>query len=445
MNDENKIALLVGMGIASLILVFTATHAESSERSVFSRGNVVYQMHYSTHFTAKKRATEAEYLVLAVHHNDFTVGSIAYNKDKENSFSSGAPLRKKGDVKVNLISEVPDSKGQKVDIAYSYDGEVVLDQDGLTNYTLYFPLDLEATDALGADEFSSCSLGAYATYSDILPIYWTPFNRYCEISNYSVNATLSPLIMKTTYPDYPRLVKDGSIQIALLIGKMVENADHNPYRLFMGDESRTEYQTITKHLKKMGFERTSQILPDGLDTSYEETLEANFNGIKFVVKMVYGNSVNATEAQRPGITDFYLKYFKLAKESSYVVYSGHAGFLVAPDGVTVHAPKTTKFELDPDRYQIFVMNGCQTNDYIYPLFALKSPNNIQMFLNARESIVNANASTVMIDAMVSWANFNYWTKYSDLVSKMDSVNAMLGVVGDQSAPTEPYGQVPGQP
>ena len=433
MDYRNIVRVILLLGVLSACKI-----ASAGETSIFSDGNVVYQMHYSTHFSVKKKATPEEYLALAVHHNDYTVGALAYIKDQSNSYATGAPLRKKGDVKVDAVKEVTvNGAVGTVDISYSFDGEVVLDHDSLTSYTLYFPKDLEATDAMKDVDFSACSLGGYATTSDIFPIYWTPFNRHCAIENYSVTATLSPVVMKNTYPDYPRLVKDGTIQVALVIGKMEENAGHNPYRNYSGDDSRGEYLEIVKHLKKMGFVRMGlAVIPVDLDTSYEETFEATFNKIKFVVKMVFGNSVYSTEEQSAGIKDFYHHYLALAKESALVVYSGHAGFLVGAGGTSFYGKM--QLVLDPDRYQIFVMNGCQTNDYIYPFFALKSSANMEFFLNARESIVNSKASTAMIDAMVSWANFDRWTSYPVLVSQMDSVDAMLGVVGEQDNPVAPY-------
>jgi len=417
-----------------LALLSVSRHAHAHESSIFSQGKEVYQMHYSTHINVSPKTSDEEYLRIATLHTNYLVGAIAYIKDADNQNANGAPLRKKGDIKVSSITKNTDGS---IDLQYSYDGEVVLDREDMTAYTLYLPEKLEAIDKLDGVAIGNCSLGAYAKTPDIFPVYWTPFNKYCEVPYITVAATLAPIVMKTTYPDYPRLAKDGVIQTAVFVGKMNEKAVHNPYKVMGRDESRSEYLEIVRDLKSHGFVRTEVIKAENLDTSYQETFEATIGDFKFVVKMVYGNSVYFVDGQIKGITDFYDQYLKIAKESAFVVYSGHAGFMVQASGTGFYDKKQLK--LDADRYQIFVMNGCQTNDYIYPMFALKGGSkNLDMFINARESIVNPLATTAMMDAMVTWARNGTWTSYPTLVSKMDSVDAMLGVVGEQDNPVAPY-------
>ena len=221
--------------------------------------------------------------------------------------------------------------------------------------------------------------------------------------------------------------------MAILVGKMDENSNHNPYG---SDESSSEYREVARRLKKLGFIRTGSVQSSDLDHSYEETFEATIGGIKMIVNTVYGNSVYATDEQKPGIKDFYRHYIELAKNSSYVVYSGHAGFLLTPGSLGFH--EQYPLVLEQDRYQIFVMNGCQTTVYAHPMFAVKGTQNLDLFVNSRETIINSNATTSVLDAIALWAKKGKWTTYPELVNQMDAVGAMLGVVGEQDNPVQPY-------
>lgn len=417
------------------ILIFgaisAAKYARASEQSVFSSGNDVYRMKYTTTIKVVPAAVEADYLTKAYRHSNYLVGQLAYVKRRENSSATGAPLRKKEDVKVTKVKIVDATTAE---LTYAYDGEVVLDRSELETFTLYLPENYEAIEKLGEDEIAACSFQpGFVSNEDLLSFYWFPFAKNCEIPHQTLTATLTPAPAKVTYPDYPRLVKDGVITVALLVGKMEENSNHNPYR---GDESAIEYKEVIKRLKKLGFIRTNTVVPEDLDHSYEETFEATLGEIKMVVNLVYGNSVYATEDQMEGVRDFYRHYLKLAKSSSFVVYSGHAGFLLTPGSLGFH--EKYPLVLDQDRYQIFVMNGCQTTVYAHPMFSVKGTQNLDLFVNSRETIINSKASTAILDAIAVWAKYGTWTSYPKLVGQMDAVDAMLGVVGEQDNPLAPY-------
>jgi hypothetical protein len=260
------------------------------------------------------------------------------------------------------VTKVKPLDATTAELTYDYEGEVVLDRSELENFTLYLPESYEAIEKLSEEEIAACSFQpSFVSNEDLLSFYWFPFAKYCEIPYQTLQASLTPAPAKVTYPDYPRLVKDGVIQVALLVGKMEENSNHNPYR---GDESTIEYKEVIKRLKKLGFIRTNSVVPEDLDHSYQETFEATLGKIKMVVNLIYGNSVYATEDQMEGVRDFYRHYLRLAKTSSFVVYSGHAGFLLTPGSLGFH-PKYP-LVLDEDRYQILVMNGCQTTVYAHP-------------------------------------------------------------------------------
>lgn len=414
-----------------MLALFGSAHmALAHEESTFSSGNTVYRMKYTTTFKASP-ADEAGYLIKAYRHSNYLVGSLAYQKMRENKNATGAPLRTKDDVKVTKVNAVDAST---VEVTYEYDSDVVLDRDDLDHYALYLPENYEKIEKLDEDEIAACSFEpAYVNTENLLSFYWLPLAKHCEIPYQSLEASLTPASLKETYPDYPRLAKDGTISIAILVGKMNENSNHNPYG---NDESGVEYREITRRLKKLGFVSTDFVQAKDLDHSSEETFSAAMGSVSVVVKLIYGNSVYATEAQKPGVLDFYDHYVKLAKENSLVVYSGHAGFLLTPGSLGFHAKYP--LVLDQDRYQIFMMNGCQTTVYAHPMFTVKNTANLDLFVNSRETPINSRATTALIEAIATWAKTGTWTSYSKLVNQMDAVGAMLGVMGEQDNPTKPY-------
>jgi len=390
-------------------------------------------MHFTTQINVSKKKTASQYLELATAHTNFLVGALAFNPSKPNLRALGNTLRKIGDVKVNSVNENED---ETIVLDYSYDGEVVLDRTGLSYYLLELPSDIEGVAKLKKEDFENCSAAGYASEPSVFTQYWTPFNHGCTVKHYSVKASLEPVETKVTYPDYPRLVKEGVIKIAILAGKMENTANHNPYTDDAKDEERDEYLDIVNHLLDMGFVRTYTKVPADNNTSYEEKLEGTFGKTKMVVTMIFGNSIYWEEGVSAGNEEFYQHYLNLVRDSSFILYTGHAGFLVDPDGTRFYTDDAPK--LDPNLYQIVVMNGCQTTNNLLPFFASKSSLNLDMIVNAKETTTNESASKSPIDAMITWAREGVWTSYPDLIKSMDTEKAMLGVDGEQDNPTEPY-------
>ncbi len=428
MKYQKFISLVLFLG---LILFTHQVHA--SVESIFTSGNVVYQLKYTTTIKVAHENDPSLYLTKAYRQSNYLVGQLAYLKLRENGSATGAPLRKKEDVVITNINELDSTSAE---ITYAYNGEVVLDHSGLNHYTIYLPENYEVIDQLSVNEIAACSFApGYVVNEDLLTFYWTPFNKYCKIPYQTVEASLTPVTAKVTYPDYPRLVKNGVVSVAVVVGKMDERSTNNPYG---SDQSCIEYKEVVRKLYSLGLRITKSNIPRNQDLSSEETYEGTIGHLKMVVNLVFGNSIYLDK--KPSLFDFYSHFMRLSQESSFVVYSGHAGFLLMPGSITFHSQ--FPLVLDQDRYQIFVINACQTDVFIHPLLGVKDSKNLDLFINGRESIINAKATTAMLNAISLWARNDTWTSYPELVRQMDSVDAMLGVVGEQDNPTEPY--VPSQ-
>lgn len=425
-SHRNLVRIILFLGAIS-----ASKYVRAHTESTFADGKQVYHLKYTTHITVTKKESDEEYLALARKHTNFLVGNFVYNPQELNSGAKGTSLRKNGDVKLDCTEENAD---RSITVQYTYDGEVVLDKKELTTYTLTLPKFIEDIATYRGATKRACSFHNYAEDNDILANYWMPSNEDCKIPTMTVEAKLEAAETKTTYPDYPRLAKDGVIQIAIFEGKLKEEADHDPYADGMKDPTRWEYQKIAKHLKANGFTLTESKAADGINSSSQETFEATVGKIKFVVKMFYGNSVDSS--QTTGNDEFYARFLEVSKESAVVIYSGHSGFFAHPNGESFYEGFEPAW--DADRYQIMIMNGCQTNDSIYPFYTKKTVKNLDLFINALETPINDLVTTSLIDALTSWAKDSKWTDYPTLVNQMDVKKAILGVVGEQDNPTEAY-------
>jgi hypothetical protein len=70
-------------------------YVRASELSVFSSGNEVYRMKFTTTIKVASMAVEADYLTKAYRHSNYLVGQLAYVKRSENSSATGALFGKK--------------------------------------------------------------------------------------------------------------------------------------------------------------------------------------------------------------------------------------------------------------------------------------------------------------------------------------------------------------
>jgi hypothetical protein len=407
----------------------------ASPSSTFAEGNVLYRMKYTTSLVFSAKVSESQYLLYATKHNSFVIGNMAYIRDRENQNAYGSPLRMDGDVKISRVQKRADGSAE---VTYTADSEVVIDHAGLKHYTLYLPTDYEAASQLETFEFGKCSIyksaGSIPMF-DMLPTYWTPMiNSRCAIAYSKVIASLTPVELKNTYPDYPRLVKNGEVTISIFIGKMAVNDSNSPLgNSFTGSTaSEFEYQHIQRGLLNMGMRRVDRVMNQRNQTNFRETYRLEAARAQIRVNLIYGDSV----FQGPSMNEYSALFVKAAQEDSVVLYGGHSGFLIDASGLSFYSDMQLK--LDPNRYQIFSMNGCQTNYYLMPLFQKKSSKNLDIFLNALETYPNVEGSVAPVRAIVKWAQNNRWTTYRDLVQQMDAKDAMLGVAGEQDNPTSPY-------
>ena len=422
---------------ALLLLGCGSLPAFASPASIFNDADQVYRMHYATSLVMSAAVPESQYRLMAVKHNSFLIGDLAYIRESENGNAMGSPLRLDGDVKIDHVEKRADGSSE---VFYSYDGEVVLNRKGMTHYRLYLPNDYESLTKLDSRELGVCSV--YKTANsiptlDLLAPYWNPFinPRHCRIPYHEIEADLKPVSLQTTYPDYPRLVKDGEIPISIFMGKMQARDPNAPVTSVFGapmSSAVQEYRTLTKGLRRLGFVRT-EVIHDRHDRSnYQEFYSLNTSRAKIRIHLVYGDSI----FQGSTMDEFNALYVKAVQEDSAIFYSGHSGFLVDASGLNLYPDMQIRF--DPDRYQILSLNGCQTNYYLYPIYQRKSSKNLDVFLNALETYSNVNGTLKPVEAIVAWAQKDRWTSYPELVREVDTENGMMGVVGEQDNPTAPY-------
>lgn len=421
--------------MVSLIAFFILMKsAHASVTDVFVKPHAVYQMSFSASLMTTKKNDRDQYLKLAEQQAGYLVGSMAIERKVPNRNFTGGPLYQKGDITLDEVIEHDDGR---VGVFYRYHGKVVIDEAGLKAYEVYLPIDIESISSIDRELIYYCTNRWDRSYDPAaLPFTWNPFaSKKCGISYQAIKTSLSEVrdVRSETYPEYPRMVRDGVIRIAYLVGKMDPRSDHEIARGQQMDPSKVEYSEVIGHLKKNGFQKSEKEtrLPVLIDsqsdqyTSLRETWVKSAGSIRIEVNMIFGNSVFSIPEQKLSFDDFQKQLESLAPKSSVLIYSGHSGFQM--DNAVAQF----------DGYQLIAMNGCQTSASADSFFRKKSSQNLDLIVNVRQTRANVLVMTSTMDAIVDWTEKGIWTPYSVLIRKMDMVESMLGVLGDEDNTSKP--------
>ena len=122
------------------------------------------------------------------------------------------------------------------------------------------------------------------------------------------------------------------------------------------------------------------------------------------------------------------RFMRSAVSDSVVMYSGHSGFLVNATGL--HFYQDMPLRLDPDRYQIFVVSGCQSAYYLYSLYDQKPASRLDTFFTVEETLANPMAMITPITEITRWAQSGEASAYADWLSRMNiRKGGRVGVYG----------------
>lgn len=287
-----------------------------------------------------------------------------------------------------------------------------------------FLSDSEPSKLLGATKDNSVKNKCYTSDGDhISPFsyhyYFNPTLDGCLSANLKTSRitveNVSKFDSKTTYPEFHRLFEDKKVDIFVYYGH-VDNEE-------IGASA-----DLKTWLEGKGYQAVPVDSPSGTPTNhlkYSKVIE----GIEVSVEWTWGIDPTAREA-----------FLKSLKTHEVIVYDGHAGY-----GQTIDQKFAMDDSYPDDRYQVFMLNGCQTYKYgMTQLIDVKALHDFD-FYNQNVDIITTfkpvsghNQNKVLIESIDGAIPFfveNNWTPESKVRFDQDytwlSIITKINAVSDE--------------
>jgi hypothetical protein len=256
-----------------------------------------------------------------------------------------------GNVALSNVRET--IEGDKKRIAYTASLPVAWPKDLATPiaYELALPLDSTRFDAFNAKYDGRCGRNEYG--QDSFWHDWNPKASGCTIDDADVSrstVTVAPHAKETKnkYPEYDLIWEDDRLDVVAIFGIITSNTPgdwgyYEAKRFVDGSSSRLAGARVTENAT------SPSILKDTTITG-KVTIGGRERDVKVDVLVVY-------ELKTVG-RDFDARYDVLSEKADLVLYNGHAGL-----GENVNA-LARKGKVAPNKYQLLLLNGCQTFAYI---------------------------------------------------------------------------------
>ena len=257
-----------------------------------------------------------------------------------------------GNVKLSNVTETPE--GDKKRIKYNASLPVAWPEgvDKPTSYDLPLPLDATAFDAFNAKYDGKCGRNEYGQ-SDFWHD-WNPKAAGCTVDGADVSRAKAtqiaahPQETKNKYPEYTEMWKDDRLDVVAIFGIITSNEP--------GDYGYSEAQSFLDASKALltGAEVKDNAASDSVLKDQTLTGKITIGGAAKDVKV---DVIVVQELQSVG-ADFDTRYDALSEQADMILYNGHAGL-----GKNVNA-LAKKGKVAKDKYQLVLLNGCQTFAYI---------------------------------------------------------------------------------
>jgi hypothetical protein len=254
---------------------------------------------------------------------------------------------------VKLSDVVESAEGGKKRITYKASLPVAWpkDQPRVATYDLPLPLDTTRLDAFNEKYDGKCGRNAYGL--DSFWHDWNPGQEGCAIDDADVSrakATLTPHPKETKnqYPEYAEIWRDERLDVVAIFGIISSDTPGDWGYIEAGRFLDASSALLTgADLRENA--KSSSILKDQTLTG-KVTIGGRLRDVKVDVLVVH-------ELQSVG-SDFEARYAPLSAAADMVLYNGHAGL-----GKNVNA-LARKGTVTPGKYQLMLLNGCQTFAYI---------------------------------------------------------------------------------
>jgi hypothetical protein len=224
-------------------------------------------------------------------------------------------------------------------------------------YELKLPrrIDFEGLQKFSDAYKSSCvDFGAHDVSPGNLWYYYRPNRSGCKLVDGDIvklNATVTKSLENTEgkYPEYHKVWEDDQLRVVAIFGKYEDGATTS------SDAGIAAYDQFVRTATSSfsGATTTPALTGSAGVANPDVTIEATLaNGKKLTINALLVDNVSSAPQS------FYDRYEDLSTDGDIIIYNGHAGL-----GQNVRA-LAKRGEFEAGRYQIFMMNGCDTFAYV---------------------------------------------------------------------------------
>ena len=257
-----------------------------------------------------------------------------------------------GNVKLSIASETAEGAKKRVKYKASLPVAWPKNTESPKSYELALPLDATDLYAFNTKYDGKCGRNEYGV--ETFWHDWNPKASGCTIDDADVVRAkaddIKPHAKETSdkYPEYTEMWKDGRLDVVAIFGIISSNTPsdygYGEARRFLdGAKAKLKDAKVTDDAKSASILQqqtlTGKATIDGTDKDVSVTV--------IVVQEL--QSVRA---------DFDATYDTLSEKADLILYNGHAGL-----GKNVNA-LARKGKVAKDKYQLVLMNGCQTFAYL---------------------------------------------------------------------------------
>ncbi len=352
----------------------------------------------------------------------------------------------KGDHTISNI-KIAQKSGNVMNVTYSYQGNIVLENGPTTSYEIVLPVNPETIyESAMVGDYNPCTDDHYQSEGDFW-YFWNPNNNGCKLK-----AGKDFLIVKAkveryentelSYPEYHNLPDEkGNVTIHVLFGMDEPAKDRNPLK--SPDINADNYRIVRNDLLKKGYMPT--IWTKAEISKIAKTLNGDLPFVETLQKgkIVYRFFFGPTGIDEDSLA-FHWFYKDAIENASVMIYGGHSGLGGHLDLDAIESNLGEKIKFNTKRYQIFFFDSCTSYKYYNQMYFErkvtaqdpKGTKKLDVFTNGLSTYFHVmptsnKAIAVALEKALGYATTGVgYVSYQTLAKQVDSDN-LFGVNGDE--------------
>lgn len=357
----------------------------------------------------------------------------------------------KGDHVISNV-KIISKKGKVLNVGYTYEGTVVLENGPKDKYDIIMPINpTKIYEAGFVGNHNPCTDEHYQSEGDFW-YFWNPYNPGCKLKENTDYVIVKADVTrfentKLSYPEYHNLVdaKTGKITIHIFFGMDDNSKGRNPlnsadinaenyrdFRDYLLDNGYTAKKWTATEIKKIA--KTTDGAAPFVETIEKENIQYRF---------FFGPSAIDEDSLA-----FHWFYKDAIENASVMLYGGHSGLGGHLDLDSIEANLGEAIKFNTKKYQIFFFDSCTSYKYYNQMYfdrkvTSKDPKGtkkLDIFTNGLSTYFHVmpdsnKALAVAFEKALGYAQSGKgFVSYQTLAKQIDSDN-LFGVNGDEDNET----------